>query len=32
MYKGHTVSVVVPCYNEEQGIAITSVGYARLGR
>jgi len=23
MYKGRTVSVVVPCYNEEQGIAIT---------
>lgn len=23
MYKGHTVSVVVPCYNEEQGIAVT---------
>lgn len=23
MYKGRTVSVVVPCYNEEQGIAVT---------
>jgi glycosyltransferase involved in cell wall biosynthesis len=23
MYKGRTISVVVPCYNEEQGIAIT---------
>jgi glycosyltransferase involved in cell wall biosynthesis len=23
MYKGHTVSVVIPCYNEEQGIVIT---------
>jgi glycosyltransferase involved in cell wall biosynthesis len=23
MYKGHTVSVVIPCYNEEEGIAVT---------
>ncbi|MBC7236986.1 MAG: glycosyltransferase, partial [Chloroflexi bacterium] len=23
MYKGHTVSVIVPCYNEESGIALT---------
>jgi glycosyltransferase involved in cell wall biosynthesis len=23
MHKGHTVSVVIPCYNEEEGIAVT---------
>jgi len=23
MYKGHTVSVVIPCYNEEDGIRVT---------
>ena len=23
MYKGHTISVVIPCYNEETGIALT---------
>jgi hypothetical protein len=23
LYKGHTVSVVIPCYNEEEGIAVT---------
>ncbi len=30
MYKGHTVSVVVPCYNEEHGIAVTFEGMPSL--
>jgi glycosyltransferase involved in cell wall biosynthesis len=23
MYKGHSVSVVLPCYNEEEGVRVT---------
>ncbi|MFH1085728.1 MAG: glycosyltransferase family 2 protein [Chloroflexota bacterium] len=30
MHKGHCVSVVVPCYNEEQGIAATLTGMPAL--
>ena len=26
MYKGHTVSVVIPCFNEEHGIAAVLKG------